>query len=96
MSNRVRGAQKNTPLVDLQAFDITAAQREIVAMHAQDVEVIGMAFKYGGEEFDFEIELSVVARADERAASQGGQLIVRRWIALTGHVSFPCGNIRRR
>ena len=57
----------NEPLVDLQAFDVTAAQREIVAMYAQDVEMIGMAFKNAGEEFDFEIELSVVARADEHA-----------------------------
>ena len=70
--------------VDLQALRVAALQGQVVALHAEDIDVIGKAFEDVAVEVEFEVELALVRVAGQCAA--GGS----RLGALVGLLPLVC------
>src|SRR5262249_38764356 len=60
VGERIGRTQEDQTLVDLQPLGIAATQGQVVAVHAEDVDVVGMAFEDASEEIELEVELALV------------------------------------
>ena len=59
MGERIPRAQIDESAVDLQAVGESALEREVVAMHAEHIDEVGIAAQNRAEEIELEIELAL-------------------------------------
>jgi len=61
--DRAIGEEAHEPSVDLECATIKAAFREIIRVNSQRVGVKRVAFENSAEEFEFEVELALLAES---------------------------------
>ena len=89
MSQRVARPQLHELAVDDHALFEASLEREIVAHHAQDVDIVGLAFEDAAEKINFEIKLALIGQAGQRRAGGSGFGSFIGVLTLLSHVLLP-------
>jgi hypothetical protein len=89
VSQRVVRAEFDEAFVDLQPLGIAALEREVVAVDAKNVNIVGVTFEDAAEEVDLEVDLALVGRPGGGAGCEVFAAFVRVF-ALVSHVHLPC------
>src|SRR5262249_7979681 len=89
MGQGVVGPELHQTLVDLQPLLVAALQRQVIALHAQDIDIIRMTVKDLTEEIELKIKLGLIGRAGQGTAGGNGLRALVRVLALMCHAAFP-------